>query len=64
MRQAFMLLEPGERSKDQRDVAADLATLAGAVNSVVILAESAGQPVGYVDARGVQFRRNRITAQG
>ena len=44
MRQAFMLLEPGERSKDQRDVAADLATLAGAVNSVVILAESAGRP--------------------
>ena len=61
---SFMLLEPGERSADEQDVAADLATVAGTVNSVVLLAESAGQPVGYVDARGVQFRRNRITAQG
>jgi RimJ/RimL family protein N-acetyltransferase len=59
---SFMLLEPGERSADEQDVAADLATVAGTVNSVVLLAESAGQPVGYVDARGGQFRRNRITA--
>ena len=61
---SFMLLEPAERSTDEQDVAADLATVAGTVNSVVLLAESAGQPVGYVDARGGQFRRNRITAQG
>jgi RimJ/RimL family protein N-acetyltransferase len=60
---SFMLLEPGERAADEQDVAADLDTVAGTVNSVVILAESAGQLVGYVDARGGRFHRNRITAR-
>jgi ribosomal protein S18 acetylase RimI-like enzyme len=59
---SFMLLEPGERSEGKEDVAADLGKVAGTINSVVILAETAGQLVGYVDARGGQFRRNRITA--
>jgi RimJ/RimL family protein N-acetyltransferase len=59
---SFMLLEPGERTVDEQDVAADLDTVAGTVNSVVILAEVEGQLAGYVDARGGRFRRNRITA--
>ena len=58
---SFMLLEPGERSEGPEDVAADLGGVAGTVNSVVILAETAGRLVGYVDARGGRFRRNRIT---
>ena len=33
---SFMLLEPAERSTDEQDVAADLATVAGTVNSVVL----------------------------
>ena len=40
---SFMLLEPGERSEAAEDVAADLGTVAGTLNSVVILAESAGR---------------------
>jgi RimJ/RimL family protein N-acetyltransferase len=59
---SFMLLEPGERSEGKQDVAADLGRMAGTINSVIILAESAGQLVGYVDARGGRFRRNLITA--
>lgn len=59
---SFMLLEPGERAVDPEDVATDLDKVAGMINSVVILAETAGQLVGYVDARGGRFRRDRTTA--
>jgi RimJ/RimL family protein N-acetyltransferase len=55
----FMLLEPDERSEDADDVAAELSDV---VNSVVIVADTAGQLAGYVEARGGRFRRNRITA--
>lgn len=58
---SFMMLEPGERSEDSADVAADLDGMAGA-NSVVIVAETAGRLAGYAEARGGGFRRNRITA--
>src|SRR5262245_59443578 len=59
---SFMLLEPGERSEDNADVAAYLSSMAGTANSVVIVAEAAGRLVGYAEARGGAFRRNRITA--
>jgi len=59
---SLTLLEPGERAGNEEDVAADLDKVAGTINSVVILAETAGRLVGYVDARGGRFRRNRITA--
>jgi len=57
-----MLLEPGERTEGPGDVAADPDQLARAGNSVVVVAQSAGQLVGYAEARGGTFRRNRATA--
>jgi ribosomal protein S18 acetylase RimI-like enzyme len=58
----FMLLEPGERTEGPGDVAAGLDQVARRGNSVVLVAESAGQLVGYTEARGGQFRRNQATA--
>ena len=58
----FMLLEPGERRENREDVAADLARVADQVSAVVMVAENAGQLVGYAEARGGRVRRNRITA--
>jgi RimJ/RimL family protein N-acetyltransferase len=57
----FMLLEPDERTETAEDVAADLERSAGS-NSVVIVAENPAGLVGYIDARGGEFRRNRATA--
>jgi RimJ/RimL family protein N-acetyltransferase len=57
-----MMLETGERSEDSEDVAADLSDVAAAASSAVIVAETGGRLVGYTEARGGQFRRNRITA--
>ena len=59
---SFMLLEPGERRENRSDVAADLAYVANQVNAIVIVAEMAGQLVGYAEARGGRYRRSRITA--
>ena len=59
---SFMLLEPGERAEDPGGVAADLGVVADTANSVVIVAEAASRLVGYAEARGGRFRRNRITA--
>jgi RimJ/RimL family protein N-acetyltransferase len=59
---SFMMLEPGERPEGVADVAADLSSMAAGGNCVVIVAEAAGRLIGYVDARGGQFRRDRITA--
>jgi RimJ/RimL family protein N-acetyltransferase len=58
---SFMLLEPDERAETAEDIAADLGHLTGS-NSVVIVAERQGGLVGYIDARGGEFRRNRATA--
>jgi RimJ/RimL family protein N-acetyltransferase len=58
---SFMLLEPDERTDAVGDVAADLRQVA-ATNAAVIVAETAGGLVGYVDARGGEFRRNQVTA--
>jgi ribosomal protein S18 acetylase RimI-like enzyme len=58
----FMLLEPGERTEGPGAVAADLDQVARSGNSVVVVAESAGQLAGYAEARGGRFRRNRATA--
>jgi RimJ/RimL family protein N-acetyltransferase len=59
---SFMLLEPGERTESAEDVAADLGRLAGAANSVVIVAETRRGLAGYVEAGGGRFRRSRLTA--
>ena len=68
---SFMLIEPGERTDTAADVAAELAQLAGAPNSVLIVAERAGAEmagaetarglVGYVEGAGGRFRRSRRT---
>jgi ribosomal protein S18 acetylase RimI-like enzyme len=68
---SFMLIEPGERTDTAADVAAELAQLAGAPNSVLIVAEMAGAEmagaetarglVGYVEGAGGRFRRSRRT---
>jgi len=58
----FMLLEPGERTEGPGDVAADLDQVARQGNSVVMVAESAGRLVGYAEARGGAFARNRAAA--
>ena len=59
---SFMLLEPDERTEDEHDVAADLATVAAADNSVVMLAEADGRLIGYAQARGGRVRRRAATA--
>ena len=59
---SFMLLEPDERTEDEHDVAADLASVADAGNSVVMLAEADGRLIGYAQARGGRVRRRAATA--
>ncbi len=59
---SFMLLEPDERTDDERDIAADLAAMAAVGNSVVMLAEADGRLIGYAEARGGRFRRRAATA--
>lgn len=58
-----MLLEPGERTASVEEVASELHTMVAAPNCTVLLAEAAGNLVGYVEATGGRFRRNRVTAE-
>jgi len=57
-----MLLEPDERSTTETEVAEQLRRAAARPNSVVLVAEAAGELVGYVEATGGGARRNRFTA--
>jgi RimJ/RimL family protein N-acetyltransferase len=59
----FMLLEPGERTTSVEEVASELRTMGAAPNCTVLVAESAGILIGYVEASGGRFRRNRVTAE-
>jgi RimJ/RimL family protein N-acetyltransferase len=58
----FMLLEPGERSGAVETQRARLASMLAAANSTVLLAVEAGGVVGFLQARGGDFRRNRHVA--
>jgi L-amino acid N-acyltransferase YncA len=58
----FMVPGPGGRTEGPGDVAAGLDQVARAGNSVVVVAESAGQLAGYAEARGGRSARNRATA--
>lgn len=63
---SFMLIEPGERTETAADVAAGLAQLARAPNSVLIVAEMAGAETarglaGYIEGAGGRFRRSSRT---
>jgi RimJ/RimL family protein N-acetyltransferase len=59
---AFMLLEPDERDPSVQALADELGAMARSGNSAVIVADSDGELVGYVELTGGSFRRNRTTA--
>ncbi|WP_298388189.1 GNAT family N-acetyltransferase [Ferrimicrobium sp.] len=58
----FMLLEPDERTASVEEVASELHAMSAAPNCTVLVAEPAGKLVGYVEANGGRFRRNRVPA--
>ena len=55
----FMMYEPGERSTSVGRQAEILRTLLDSGNSTFLLAEEDGPPVGFFEAKGCAFRRNR-----
>lgn len=57
-----MLLEPDERTETADDLRVALERIAGIPNSVVLVAESDRQLIGYVGATGGAYRRDRHTA--
>ena len=59
---SFMMYEPGERQSSIQDLARELASVDRSPNSVVLLAELAGELAGYVELTGGSFRRSRATA--
>ena len=59
----FMMYEPGERSTSVGRQAKTLRTLLARGNSTFLLAEEDGRPVGFLEATGGTFRRNRHVAQ-
>jgi GNAT superfamily N-acetyltransferase len=59
---SFMLLEPDERATTETKAAEQLRAVAARSNSVVLVADSGGELVGYVEAIGGGVRRNQHTA--
>jgi ribosomal protein S18 acetylase RimI-like enzyme len=55
----LMMYEPGERSTSVGRQAETLRTLLASGNSTFLLAEEDGRPVGFLEATGGTFRRNR-----
>jgi RimJ/RimL family protein N-acetyltransferase len=60
---SFMLLEPGERTTTEAELAGELRAVAARPNAVVLVADTGGELAAYVEARGGSFSRNRRTAQ-
>jgi hypothetical protein len=58
----FMMLEPDERATTAAEVNAELRAVAARANSVVLVADAAGELVAYAEAGGGEYRRNRRTA--
>ncbi len=58
----FMLLEPGERTEREQDLALHLAEVGARDNSVVLVAEEGDVLLGYVEASGGSYRRDRHVA--
>ena len=58
----FMMYEPGERSTSVDRQAETLRALLVSNNSTFLLAEEGGRPVGFLEATGGAFRRNRHVA--
>jgi RimJ/RimL family protein N-acetyltransferase len=59
---SMMMLEEGERTATAQDVRARLASVARSPNSIILVAESNDQLVGYVEAEGGSYRRTRHSA--
>jgi RimJ/RimL family protein N-acetyltransferase len=59
----FMLLEADERTGTARELADELRRLSQAPNSTLLVAEAAGELIGYVEATGGRYRRNCVTAE-
>jgi RimJ/RimL family protein N-acetyltransferase len=59
---SFMMLEPGERDMDPEAATKQLRERDELSNSVVLVAEKVGRIVGYVEATGGEFTRNRHSA--
>ena len=55
----FMMYEPGERPTSVELQAKTLRTLLASGNSTFLVAEEDGLPVGFLEATGGTFRRNR-----
>ena len=58
----FMMYEPGERPTSVGRQAKTLKALLASDNSTFLLAEEGGRPVGFLEATGGTFRRNRHVA--
>ena len=59
---SFMMLEPGERAATVEETRARIAQVLTRQNSTILVAECDGQLVGYIEASGGEFRRNRHNA--
>jgi RimJ/RimL family protein N-acetyltransferase len=59
----FMLLEPDERRETAQDVAAQLQRMSTQENSTLLVAEREDALLGYVEASGGTYRRNRHRAE-
>jgi RimJ/RimL family protein N-acetyltransferase len=58
---SFMLLEPDERTESAAEVRSALTRTSEEFNSVVLIAEAEGRAMGYVEAIGGRYRRDRLT---
>lgn len=58
----FMMLEPGERQTSIEEQRRRIRELLSRDNSTLLVAETDGELVGYVEAVGGEFRRNRHCA--
>lgn len=58
----FMMYEPGERSTSVHGQAEALGTFLASENNTFLLAEEGGRLVGFLEATGGAFRRNRHVA--
>lgn len=55
----LMMYEPGERTTTVREQEELLRAILSSGNGTVLLAEEGGRPVGFLEATGGAFRRNR-----
>lgn len=58
----FMMLEPGERVETVERIAQHLDEVGRRENSTILVAEERGRLLGYVEAEGGTYRRNRHAA--